>query len=131
MANDLCKTKVADLYKTVARFALLHDEDVRGLKVTVKDPYVVSSVHTVGDLPDVGTPAPGSGYDIMVIGVEQDAEPELLYRDELTTLGLDWGYTGQIAYLRNGRDIWVMNEDGTNHRDLTESTDQEAYPWEG
>lgn len=74
------------------------------------------------------TPSPTYGYDIMTIRAEEGAVGELLYRDEQTSqTGLAWGNAGQIAYKR-GYHIWIMDEDGTNHRKLTNGTDQETQP---
>lgn len=74
------------------------------------------------------TPSPTMGHDIMKIRVVEDPVPELIYRDETTGLGrIAWGNGGRIAYMK-GSHIWIMNDDGTNHRKLTDGHDQEAYP---
>jgi hypothetical protein len=70
----------------------------------------------------------GTGYDIMKIRAEQGATGELIYRDELTSqTALAWGAGGHIAYKR-GLHIWIMDEDGTNHRKLTDGHDAEFGP---
>lgn len=74
------------------------------------------------------TESPTTGYDIMKVQVDEDPEPELIYRDESTGMGrLAWGKGGRIAY-KKGQQIWIMDDDGTNHRKLTDSNSQEAYP---
>lgn len=70
----------------------------------------------------------GTGYDIMKIRAEQGATGELIYRDESTShTALAWGAGGQIAY-KKGLHIWIMDEDGTNHRKLTDGHDAEFAP---
>jgi hypothetical protein len=74
------------------------------------------------------TPSGGTGYDIMKIRAEQGSTGELIYRDEQTSqTALAWGAGGHIAYKR-GLHIWIMDEDGTNHRKLTDGYDAEFAP---
>jgi dipeptidyl aminopeptidase/acylaminoacyl peptidase len=70
----------------------------------------------------------GTGLEILTISLAPDSSPELLYSDSSVAVShLAWGKGGDIAY-KKGLHIWIMDEDGTNHRKLTTSTGQEAYP---
>ena len=56
LVDDLCQAEVADLYKPVAVLALLHDEDVRGLEIAVKNAELMRGLDAVGDLPEQVAP---------------------------------------------------------------------------
>ena len=72
----------------------------------------------------------GDGYDINVISLAPGAEGEQVYGgQDVTISGLDWSTGGLICYIHNpGNNVWVMNEDGTNHRAVTTSTATEYQP---
>lgn len=68
------------------------------------------------------------GYDVMKIRAEAGSTPEVIYSDRRTShTGLAWGNGGQIAYMRN-LSVWIMDDDGTNHRKLTDGHDSEHAP---
>lgn len=74
------------------------------------------------------TPLPSTGYDIMKTRAEQGSVGELVFRDTSTMhTALAWGKIGQIPY-KKSLHIWIMDEDGTNHRKLTDGTDTEYGP---
>jgi Tol biopolymer transport system component len=62
--------------------------------------------------------------------VSADGSGKRLLTRKATGLGFDWASDGTIAFgtIRGGyRDIWLMNADGTNQRNLTRDIPQQAF----
>ena len=83
----------------------------------------------VGDRIAYHVPRGDGGYSIMVKDILGSAPADTIYSHADVRIGFDWAHTQKIVYVRDpGRELWVMDEDGTNHRPVVQNPGDVNYP---